>query len=117
MAVLDTLRGQNLRPRLLGVIEHEGDELHQRLFGLVAPCVGTTDLRGWVGTAAHACQRQKISLKYQAQHQQDKKAADPDVDSAKIETSATAAIAAVVSAVFQVVATSAGCPAHEFSPC
>jgi hypothetical protein len=83
---LHTLRRQNLRPGLLGVVEHERDELHQRLLSLVARRVRLpAHLCGRVGAAAHSRQRQEIALKYQAQHQQNDETADPNVESAKIK--------------------------------
>src|ERR1700674_2921793 len=54
MPVGHTLQAQNLRPSLLGVVQYEGNKLHEGLFSLVASGVGLVD-RGGPAHAAEAC--------------------------------------------------------------
>src|ERR1035441_1434418 len=117
--VSHALGAEDLGPSLLRVVKHERDKLHHRLLFLIAGCVRLpAHMSGRVEAAAPSRQRKKIALKYETQHQQDDEASDANVDAAKIKATATAAVsaAAVVSAIFDILALSARCPAHECSP-
>src|ERR1035441_8924643 len=115
--VLDALGAEDLGPSLLRIVEHEGDELHQRLLSLIAGCVWLpAHLGGRVDAAAHSHQRKKIALKHETQHQQDDETSNADMQAAKAKTAAPTSTTTIISAIFDVLALSARCPTHGCSP-
>src|ERR1019366_3993308 len=115
--VLDALGAEGLGPSLLRIVEHEGDELHQRLLSLIAGCVWLpAHMRGRVDATAHSHQRKKIALKHETQHQQDDETSNADMQAAKAKPAASTSTAAIISAIFYVLALSARCPTHGCSP-
>ena len=103
-----SLGGQKSGPGVLRVVEHEGDELHEGLFGGVAGRVRLADGRAGVACAA-VKQGEDVCAKDDAQDQDDNRAADADVDSAELK----AATAALVATILDVGAFTAGRPSHE----
>jgi len=97
----------------LHVVEDERNKLHFWLFALIPRGIGLASLNGTANATA-AEQGKKITFEYQAQHQQDEEAANPDVHPAKVEASSSTA--AFVSTVFEVVAAPTRRPTHDFSP-
>src|ERR1700692_840640 len=104
MAVGNSLLGQNLAPGVLGVVQDESDEIHQRLFLLVADGIGLGDHGAAGARRVGAEKRQKVALENQAEHEKHDDAAQSEMNASGLE----AASAAFVAAIFNVVAASAG---------
>jgi hypothetical protein len=104
-----SLLREDLRPGILRVIKYKRDELNQRFFGSVARRVGLADGRR-PRAASTAKQREEILPEDEAQHQQDERAANSEVHPAELKPSASTA--GIVTAIFDVLAFSTGCPAH-----
>src|SRR6516165_8220120 len=95
---------QKLLPRLLGVVEHERNKLHQRLLCFVSRRVRRpTDRRAGRGPSASAQQRKEDQQPAQAKPH-------------TAETEAASA-AGLIAAILYVITGSAGCPTHGRSPC
>src|ERR1700757_3701342 len=103
-------------PGFLRIVEHERDKLHQRLFRFVAGGIRPVDSCGDRRSRAASQQGEKVLLEEEAQDEKDHYAAEADVHSAKAESSPASAPVVFVSAILNVTACPARCPAHRRSP-
>jgi hypothetical protein len=100
---------QQTLPGGLGVVEHEGDELHLLvLFGRARD--GPGGARG-AGRTVTAQQGEEVLLEDQAEDEQDGRAAESDPHAAPTEPAAAPA------AILEIAAGPTRCPPHESSSC
>jgi hypothetical protein len=95
----------------LRVVEDEGNEFDERSLGGITSWIWLPDRCGSGVCATAAEQGEKIGFEYEAENQEDDRAADADVQATELESAAPAAFIATV---FDILALATGGPSHEF---
>ncbi len=99
---------KNSRPGLLRVVEYKRNKLHRWLLAGVTLAIGLTEcLPGSRPLIAE--QGEEISLEHEAKHEEDEESANPEVHTADTAS-------AFVSAILNIVASSAWSPTHNGHP-
>src|SRR5207302_1246385 len=104
---------QQLFPGFLGVVENKRHKLHQWFFRFVARGVRPVNRRGDRRACAASQQGEKILLEDQAQDEQHHHAAQSDMHPSEAEASSAPSTIVLISAILDIVACPAWCPAHE----
>src|SRR5262249_25062089 len=101
-----------LRPGVLGIVEHERDELNKRPLSSITGWIGLACAHGW--TAATASQKgEEVLLEDQAKDKQNDRTTDTDMHSTELKSPAATGF---IAAIFDVLTLTTGRPAHGFSP-
>jgi hypothetical protein len=112
MGRLAGLLGKNLGPGVLRVVEDERDELHQRFLGFVASGIRPVDRCGNRRSGASTQEGKEVLFEDKAQDEEDHHAAQSDVHASEAESTSASAPIVLVSAIVNIVARPARCPAH-----
>jgi hypothetical protein len=107
VAVSRALFAENLFPGGLGIVQHKGDELDERLLFLVAGGIGLADRSACANRTSATSQGEEVALKDNAKNKEDNDSAKAEMDAAGTEASA-----AFTSPIFYIVAAATGRPTH-----
>src|SRR5580698_4597700 len=109
MILRPSLRRQKRRPGGLHIIQHKGNKLNGRLLRSILRRIRLARLR-LRRASASAKQSKKIHFEHEAKDQQNNRAANPNMKSAKLKSTATAAL---IAAIFDIGAFPTWSPSHK----